>query len=284
LENYGSSKDSKEDFREKKIIEGLQQLGFTINDAKVYITLLKLGVSNPATIADESGIDRARVYDSLKRLSKKNIVEMEKIKRSPSYKARSPAIVLQRIQNDLENKLQLSKDLVYLVESIATKKEELGLWALPKKSHIMKSINELIDKADSVIYMIITPDISLSLHTLGKIFDKIIKKMDKNKNMDCKISFNYSNDHKALVTEYLKHGGIFRKWKAGTIMPFGLYLSEKDFIFTILNSVADYPKYEFGIIIENLTEDIKNGYFHFAEWFLNHFCEKEARLIQKKKK
>jgi len=283
IKNKANNENTNYNYIETEIIEGLQQVGFTQNDAKVYLTLLKLGVSNPATISEESGIDRARVYDSLKRLYKKNIIEMEPLKRSPGYKARSPEYVFESIKLDLENKLKLTENLMLLSKSIKTQKEELSLWALPKKSHILKNIYQLIETAETTIYLIITPDISISLISLNKIFDKINEKLEKSKKLTCKISFSYRENHKQLITRFLKNGGIFRNWMAGSIMPFGLYLSEKYVIFTILNSVKDSPKYEFGIIIENLMEDIRDGYLHFAEWFLINFCEKEAKLIQKKK-
>ena len=39
-----------------------KKLGFTVNDSKVYICLLKIGLNTPAKIAEKSDVDRARVY------------------------------------------------------------------------------------------------------------------------------------------------------------------------------------------------------------------------------
>ena len=59
--------DSKK-YDEDDIEEGLQLLGFTKNDSKVLLTLSKYKILSPADIARYSGVDRARVYDSLNRL------------------------------------------------------------------------------------------------------------------------------------------------------------------------------------------------------------------------
>ena len=59
----------------------LQSLGFTKNDSKVLLTLAKYNILSPADIAKFSGVDRARVYDSLNRLIEKGFIQKEPVKR-----------------------------------------------------------------------------------------------------------------------------------------------------------------------------------------------------------
>ena len=60
-----------------EIEEALQSLGFTKNDSKVLLTLCKFKILSPADIAKYSGVDRARVYDSLNRLIEKGFIQKE---------------------------------------------------------------------------------------------------------------------------------------------------------------------------------------------------------------
>lgn len=60
---------------ESDIEEALQSLGFTKNDSKVLLTLSKFRILSPADIAKHSGVDRARVYDSLNRLMEKGFIQ-----------------------------------------------------------------------------------------------------------------------------------------------------------------------------------------------------------------
>ncbi len=95
-------------FDKNQIIKGLQNLGFTLNDSKVYFSLLTLGKSNPAKISEISGVDRPRVYDSLKRLTRKNFVEEEPTKRAPKYKAKPPKFVFNNLRGDYNQKISLT--------------------------------------------------------------------------------------------------------------------------------------------------------------------------------
>ena len=52
----------------------LSELGLTQNEIKIYLALLDIGESLAGTIAENSGIHRRNVYDSLERLIKKGFV------------------------------------------------------------------------------------------------------------------------------------------------------------------------------------------------------------------
>ena len=52
----------------------LQEFGLTRNEAKVYLTLLKLGSCLAGEITERSGIHRRNVYDSIERLIEKGLV------------------------------------------------------------------------------------------------------------------------------------------------------------------------------------------------------------------
>ena len=74
-----------DDIDESNIEVALQSLGFTKNDSKVLLTLAKHKILSPADIARFSGVDRARVYDSLNRLIEKGYIQKEPVKRGANY-------------------------------------------------------------------------------------------------------------------------------------------------------------------------------------------------------
>ena len=55
-------------------IDRLQQIGFNLNGAKVYLALLKLGSSQAGRISKEAGINRTTTYDSINRLIEGGLV------------------------------------------------------------------------------------------------------------------------------------------------------------------------------------------------------------------
>jgi len=57
-----------------KIEEYLKEIGFSSTEIKVYITLLRLGKSKAGSISKESELNRATVYECLKRLAEKGMI------------------------------------------------------------------------------------------------------------------------------------------------------------------------------------------------------------------
>ncbi|MGG1662461.1 TrmB family transcriptional regulator [Brevibacillus sp. NRS-1366] len=62
------------------LLEQIQFFGFNQYEAKAYMALVSLGTTNAYQISKESGIPRARVYDTLDTLVKRGIVMMEEAK------------------------------------------------------------------------------------------------------------------------------------------------------------------------------------------------------------
>ena len=71
----------------------LNDLGLTKNESKVYISLLKIGSSTVTNIANESGIHRVNVYDSIKKLQEKNLVTKTGDKDKTMYQAAPPSFL-----------------------------------------------------------------------------------------------------------------------------------------------------------------------------------------------
>ncbi|MHA1819220.1 MAG: TrmB family transcriptional regulator [Promethearchaeota archaeon] len=277
--------DNADEELKEKIIEDLQNLGFTPNDSKVYITLLRLGYSNPVKIAEISGVDRARVYDSLKRLIKKGIVEEQPIKRSPYYKAKDPNEVFERFRDSYKMKINLSKNLEAKLALLEKNKiEKPTIWALQNVQQIETAVHKLIDKARKKISLIITPDISENKQKFPKLIDKIISKKIESPKIEINVIFyiEINEDIKPILKRLYNHDISIYNWETGKVLPFGLYLSESSFILTILNNTEYTPKYGFGIIMENADEDMIDGFNHLVAWCLsNKLVTKKAVFVHK---
>ncbi len=56
------------------LFRDLEKLNFTVNEAKVYLTLIKIGASLTGKISKESRLDRSSTYNALKALIERGIV------------------------------------------------------------------------------------------------------------------------------------------------------------------------------------------------------------------
>jgi DNA-binding transcriptional regulator GbsR (MarR family) len=97
--------------------EILQDIGLSINESKVYLSLLESGLSGASAIAKQSKLHRANVYESLKRLSDKSLVSQVIINGSTKFEASSPQVLRTVIDekssrlNAIMPQLELQKNL-----------------------------------------------------------------------------------------------------------------------------------------------------------------------------
>ena len=98
-------------FNENEIIDGLQKVGFRENDAKVYFTLVRLGVAKMVDLTESTKIQRPRVYDSLDRLEKLGLILKDTIQPTPRYRALSPKSVFMLMQTDFNEKIRVLEAL-----------------------------------------------------------------------------------------------------------------------------------------------------------------------------
>jgi HTH-type transcriptional regulator, sugar sensing transcriptional regulator len=61
-----------------KTLALLQMLGLTMYDAKAYATLIGLGSTTPFILAEQAGIPRTKIYETLKRLEKDGWIAVER--------------------------------------------------------------------------------------------------------------------------------------------------------------------------------------------------------------
>lgn len=88
------------------IVSDLEKIGLTKNEAKVYITLLKLGMSKAGVISKNAGINRTTTYDCLNGLIDKGLVSFVVESKHKVFKPVSPERLLDFVK---EKELQVQK-------------------------------------------------------------------------------------------------------------------------------------------------------------------------------
>jgi len=212
------------------ISKNLQKLGtFTVNDSRIYTTLLMIGLSSPAKISEKSQVDRARVYDSLKRLVKRGIVEEEPVPRAPRYRAIAPEKVFSQIRYKLRKRIKLTEELERRLQriKIAQTDQNNSVWSIQGEGKIKKLFKQFLDEAKQSCLIILTNDESpQSLRELEQITEDLLEKKRKFPTFSIKVVlkvFPASKEQKALINQmYHSEIEIFR-WIASPILPFGLY-------------------------------------------------------------
>jgi sugar-specific transcriptional regulator TrmB len=130
-------------------IHDLQRLGFT------YMSLLQ---GNPATayeVSKNSGLPRANTYAALESLTKKQAVQP--ISENPvRYVPVEPSVLLERISTDVSD---LCERLQKKFADLEPQESSDVVWSVEGEDRITAKINELIDKANSHIWIKASTDV-----------------------------------------------------------------------------------------------------------------------------
>lgn len=258
-----------------QIIENLQELGFTLNDARVYLALVQYGQSTPADLATHCGVDRARVYDSLKRLAAQHFIGQESTKSRPKYWAEDPATVFGEVQRKLAEKIKISESLLPLLKDRFNSPDmpHEKYWNVEGATKIKDIIKSIIVNAESKLTLIITPDLLIETEVpwiLKTIHQGLPKFPGKKSNVQLVLPTSTSEAPQKLtgVLNELNDQGVTIFDFSSKLMPFGLYLNEKSFLFIPASEFGATPIYESGIWIEDAKADKLLGFSHLADWFV----------------
>ena len=97
-----------------KHTEKLVKLGFSNNESRVYLSLIKLGSSKAGMIAKHAELDRSSTYNALKSLLQKGLVSYVTIGKTKWFQSSSS----NNIVNYLSKKLESAKDILPDLEKI----------------------------------------------------------------------------------------------------------------------------------------------------------------------
>lgn len=98
----------------------LREAGFTEYETEIYLALLQYGQLSAYGLADKAGLYRQATYDALHRLLEKGYVSTIKEKKTQLYKALSPELVLEYLQEKTEK----FKHLLPELQSLQSRSQE----------------------------------------------------------------------------------------------------------------------------------------------------------------
>lgn len=128
----------------------LEQIGLTQNQAKVYLSLLKLGSATAQQIIKESGMHRSPVYDALNRLQEQGLI-CSVVK---DFKQYFQAVSPKKLYSYLQDKKQALDEAMPQLEKIeGMKKEEINA-SIYKGKEGLKTIHSEMLKEGKNIYVI----------------------------------------------------------------------------------------------------------------------------------
>lgn len=105
----------------------LMEVGFSKNEAKVYVSLLETGPASATKVAEVSGIHRVNVYDAIEKLKGRGLVGFLQQNGKRAFQA-SPPDTLLNIPKTMEIKIQNILPQLQLQHQLAPHKSDVQLF------------------------------------------------------------------------------------------------------------------------------------------------------------
>ncbi len=107
------------------IEEQLAAIGLTKGEAKVYITLLKIGESTTGKIIEEAGLSSGKIYEILEKLIKKGLATYIIREKTKYFSAATPKKILEYLEEQKKDIEEKKKEIEILIPSLI-KLQEAG--------------------------------------------------------------------------------------------------------------------------------------------------------------
>ena len=177
-----------------ELIQLLEKLNFTNNEAKIYLTLSKMGPSLAGVISKEAGLDRSSTYNALKGLVKKGIVSTIHENKRTIFIPENP----KKLLDYLDERKEIAKRIIPQIEDRFDKQHELTNVKLYKGFRGLKTVlQDLLDSCDSKsTHYLMSSEGSFS--KLMPSYSKIFKSRKERKKIKSKVLVrSQRNNHKS---------------------------------------------------------------------------------------
>ena len=136
----------------EKVVENLKLLGMSEYEARVYISLVRLGKATAREVHDDSGVPRARVYDVLEKLAKKGFADVEEAE-PKRYKAVEPEKIVEKLR---QKYIAAAEESLIELEKLKFSKREEFSPALVMRGewNIKERIKELVRQSEKEVLML----------------------------------------------------------------------------------------------------------------------------------
>ena len=152
------------------IDEELRMLGFSDNETKIYLTLLRIGESKAGRLAKESFLERTSTYNALKKLQEKGLVSSIIDANSKVFCAADPNRIVeffmekQEQSKNLVQKLQAMKKFEREKESILKFRGYMGV------KNVLNDILETLKNGEEYLILGSEGQLSERMPVFAKIF------------------------------------------------------------------------------------------------------------------
>ncbi len=140
----------------------LQEIGLTKNEIKIYVSLLKQGLTTTSAIIKQTGINTSKVYENLERLLKKRLVSYTISRNKKNWLAEKPKRIIGLIKEKKKKIEKKEKELELIIPTLEIMRktvEEISKYSVFEGINGIKTarekVLETLGKGD-IVYIILS--------------------------------------------------------------------------------------------------------------------------------
>ena len=137
----------------EEAVGALEELGLTEYEARCFVALTRISKGTAREISQVSDIPRSRVYDTIERLDRKGLVEVQQTD-PREYRAVSVDTACRRIREDYDSRINAAENALQQVEEPNAPDDE-GMWSITQKGHVTDRIVTFLEEADETVHYLV---------------------------------------------------------------------------------------------------------------------------------
>ena len=135
------------------IVGDLTSLGLTKNEAKAYHSLVRLGKSSASIIAEDSGIPRSKVYETLGLLEKRGIIKKVTGSDPTLFDPAPVDAALDHLEEKVKSSATSARKMLKGIQSLRGKEAKEFAWAVQGMEQVIVGLRTAIESAQEYVYI-----------------------------------------------------------------------------------------------------------------------------------
>ncbi|MGY5879741.1 MAG: helix-turn-helix domain-containing protein [Candidatus Thorarchaeota archaeon] len=135
------------------IVGDLTSLGLTKNEAKAYHSLVKQGRSSARVIAEDSGIPRSKVYETLESLEKRGIVKKVTGTNPTEFDPAPVDAALDHLEEKVKGSASSARKVLKGLQALRDTESKEFAWAVEGMEQVIVGMRTAIEEAQEYVYI-----------------------------------------------------------------------------------------------------------------------------------
>lgn len=135
------------------VVGNLTSLGLTKNEAKAYLTLVKLGRSSARAIAEDSGVPRSKVYETLEILEKRGIIKKVTGTNPTEFDPAPVDAALDHLEEKVKGSASSARKVLKGLQDLRGIETEEFAWANQGMEQVIMDMRTAIENAQEYVYI-----------------------------------------------------------------------------------------------------------------------------------